>query len=366
MTWRSRQRELPRRRRRAGSADLLASSACAREDEANIRHRTGAPSRRLTAGAASLLRGQVLKDQGILGRDEIAERHLVKRKLPEERENPVVVDLRSAWQANLLNFPAAGAADRVADLPNQSLLGVAFEARWDGERADRAHGYVLDPAVLAHRFVRPFSDQNTRVRNRPCFVNLFVQLLKDLLLGAVIHASRDVDGRDGHLFLLSWSLALLTFGQPLVGPVPAGEPPGGEGRGAVWRGDGTGLDGRERDTLASDEGELLGTPGVVVRNDLLIAPGHHVVGPPVEELGGVHDEEPWLALLGLGGEQRHRVSGLRLGGVLGGGQPLEFERVPLVIVDEHAVFRSRDFGRHFAIPFDCQGRVTQIERGRIE
>src|SRR5215472_5346566 len=156
MTWRSRQRELPRRLRRAGSADLLASSACAREDEANIRHRTGAPSRRLTAGAASLLRGQVLKDQGILDRDEIAERHLVKRKLPEERENPVVVNLRTAWQADLLNFPAAGLADRVADLPDQSLLGVVFEAGWDGERADRAHRYVLDPAVLADRLVRPF------------------------------------------------------------------------------------------------------------------------------------------------------------------------------------------------------------------
>ena len=61
------------------------------EDEANIQDRTGAPSRSITAGAASLLRGQVLKDQGILGRNEIAESHFVKRKLPEERENPVVV-----------------------------------------------------------------------------------------------------------------------------------------------------------------------------------------------------------------------------------------------------------------------------------
>src|SRR5215469_11053649 len=129
-------------------------------------------------------------------------------------------------------------------------------------------------------------------------------------------------------FLLSWTLALLTFGQPLVGPVPAGEPPGGEGRRAVWRRDGTGLDGRERNTLAGDEGELLGTPGIVVRDDLLIAPGHHVVGPPLEELGGVHDEEPRLALLGLGGEQSHGVSGLRLGGIFGGGQPFEFEGVP--------------------------------------
>src|SRR5260370_5879877 len=174
-------------------------SLCVQEDEASIQHRTGAPSSSITAGSASLLRGQVLEDQGILGRKEIAERHLVKRKLPEERENPVVVNLRSAWQANLLNFPAASLADRVADLRNQSLLGVVFEARWDGERADRAHRYVLDPAILAHRFVRPFSDQDTRIRNRPSLVNLFVQLLEDLLLGAVIRASRDVDVADGHL-----------------------------------------------------------------------------------------------------------------------------------------------------------------------
>src|SRR5215467_11904364 len=141
------------------------------------------------------------------------------------------------------------------------------------------------------------------------------------------------------------------FGQPLVGPVPAGEPPGGEVRRAFRRRLGTGLDGRERNTFAGDEGELRRPPGVVVRNDFLIAPGHHVLGPPVQELGGVHDEEPRLELLGLGGEQRHRVSGLRLGGVLGGGQPLEFEGVPLVVVDDHAVFRVRDFGGHFAVPF---------------
>src|ERR1700730_10471746 len=182
----------------------------AQEDEASVQHRTGAPSGSITAGSASLLRGQVLEDQGILGRNEIAERHLVKRKLPEERENPVVVNLCSAWQVNLLTFPAASLADRVADLPNQSLLGVVFEARWDGERADRAHRYVLDPTILAHRLARPFSDQDTRIRNRPSLVNLFVQLLEDLLPGAVIHASRNVDVGDGHLFLLSWSLALLT------------------------------------------------------------------------------------------------------------------------------------------------------------
>ena len=107
--------------------------------------------------------------------------------------------------------PAAGPADRVADLPDQSLLGVVFEVRWDGERADRAHRQVLDPAILAHRFVRPFSDEDTRIRNRPSLVNLFVQLLEDLLLGAVIHASRDVDVGDGHLCRLSWSVALLTW-----------------------------------------------------------------------------------------------------------------------------------------------------------
>src|SRR5215831_5031503 len=235
--------------------DLLASSPWRAGGRANLQHRTGAPSNRIHAGAALLLRGQGLKDQGILGGNEIAERYLVKRKLPEERENPVVVDLRSAWQGNLLNFPAARLADRVADLPDQFLLGVVFEARWDGERADRAHRYVLDPAILAHRFVRPFSDQDTRVRNRPGLVNLLVQLLEDLLLGAVIHASRNVDVGDGHRlspFLVSrtsdvamkggdraaassrcrstvppWRPAApvtrdgrRSFGQPLVGPVP--------------------------------------------------------------------------------------------------------------------------------------------------
>src|SRR5690349_12786200 len=87
-------------------------------------------------------------------------------------------------------------------------------------------------------------------------------------------------------------------GQPLVGPVLAGEPPGGEGRGAFRRRFGAGFDGRERDTVAGDEGELRDAARVVVRDDLLIAPGHHVVGPSVQELGGVHDEEPWFALLG--------------------------------------------------------------------
>src|SRR6516162_10727081 len=142
-----------------------------------------------------------------------------------------------------------------------------------------------------------------------------------------------------------------SFGQPLVGPVPADEPSGGEGRRAVRRRVGTGLDSRERHTFAGDEGELGRVPGVVVRNDLLVAPGHHVIGPPVAELGGVHDEEPRLALLGLAGEQHHRVSGLRFGGVLGGGQPLEFEGVPLVVVGDDAVLGARDFGWHFAVPF---------------
>src|SRR5262245_24761557 len=90
------------------------------------------------AGAAIVTGGQGLEDHGVLGRNEVAERHLVKRQLPEERENPVVGDLRPGWQANLLNLPAASLADRVADLPDQSLLGVVFEARWDGERADGA------------------------------------------------------------------------------------------------------------------------------------------------------------------------------------------------------------------------------------
>src|SRR6266516_3264762 len=135
-----------------GSDGLV--SLCVQKDEASIQHRTEASSSSIAAGSASLLRGEVLEDQGILGGNEIAERHLVKRKLPEERENPVVVNLRSAWQANLLDFPAASLADRVADVPDQSLFGVVFEVRWDGERADRAHRYVLDPAILAHRFVR--------------------------------------------------------------------------------------------------------------------------------------------------------------------------------------------------------------------
>src|SRR5215470_7866044 len=88
-----------------------------------------------------------------------------------------------------------------------------LEARWDGERTDRAHRYVLDPAILAHRFVRPFPDQDTRIRNRPSLVDLFVQLLEDLLLGAVIDASRNVDVGDGHVCLLSWPLALRTWWQ---------------------------------------------------------------------------------------------------------------------------------------------------------
>ena len=52
-------------------------SLCVQEDEADIQQRTGAPSGSFTAGAARLLRGQALEDQGILGRNEIAERHLV-------------------------------------------------------------------------------------------------------------------------------------------------------------------------------------------------------------------------------------------------------------------------------------------------
>src|SRR6516164_6310856 len=202
--------EAPWRRRRAGSSDLVASPACAC-GKTRPTYGTGrAPSRCTSAGPASLLRGQALEDQRILGRNEFAERHLVKRKLPEERENPVVVNLRSAGQTDLLNFPAASLADRVADLPDQFLLGVVLEARWDGERADRAHRYVLDPAILAHRFVRPFPDQDTRIRNRPSLVDLFVQLLEDLLLGAVINASRNVDVATG---MSVSSLGLSHFGR---------------------------------------------------------------------------------------------------------------------------------------------------------
>src|SRR6516165_3963394 len=79
-----------------------------------------------------------------------------------------------------------------------------------------------------------------------------------------------------------------SFGQPLIGAVPGEEPPGREGRRAVRCRVGAGLDGRERDAFAGDEGELGGAAGVVVGDDLLIAPGHHVVVPPVEELGGVY------------------------------------------------------------------------------
>src|SRR5207247_8977935 len=130
---------------------------------------------------------------GVYGGERFAGAPLASRGPQQGRKNPVFQILRPAWQVILLSFPAAGPADRVADLPDQSLLGVVFEVRWDGERADRAHRQVLDPAILAHRFVRPFSDEDTRIRNRPSLVNLFVQLLEDLLLGAVIHASRDVD-----------------------------------------------------------------------------------------------------------------------------------------------------------------------------
>src|SRR5215472_5014009 len=134
----------------------------------------------------TLLRRQVLEHQGILGRNEVAERNLVKRKLPEEREDPVVVDLRSARQANLFDFPAASLSDGVADLPDQPLLCLELEARWDGKGAYRAHWHVLDPAVLAHGFVHPFPDQDARIRNGPRLVNRFVHLLEDLLLGAII------------------------------------------------------------------------------------------------------------------------------------------------------------------------------------
>src|SRR5215471_13547631 len=184
-----------------GTPDLTASSPCThKEDGARIQHRTGAPSGSVTIVPPSLLGRQVLEHQGILGRQQVAEPHMVKRKVPEERENPVVVDLRSAWQANLLDFPAACLSDGVADLPDQPVLGVGLEAGRDGEGADRAHGHVLDPAVLAHRFVRPLPDQDTGVRNRPRGVDRLVHLSEDLLLGAVVHARRNVDVGHWHAF----------------------------------------------------------------------------------------------------------------------------------------------------------------------
>src|SRR5262249_55973186 len=106
----------------------------------------------------SLLGREVLEHQGVLGRDKVAERHLIKRKLPEEREHPVVVDLRSARQADLFDFPAARLSQSVADLPNKSLLRLELKARRNGKGTYRAHRHILDPTVLTHRVVRPFSD----------------------------------------------------------------------------------------------------------------------------------------------------------------------------------------------------------------
>jgi hypothetical protein len=55
--------ELPRRRRRAGSVDLLASSACAcRKTRPTFRTGREHPPTAFTAVSASLLRGQVLED----------------------------------------------------------------------------------------------------------------------------------------------------------------------------------------------------------------------------------------------------------------------------------------------------------------
>src|SRR5258708_34495269 len=133
----------------------------------------------------SLLR-QVLEYKRVLGRDEVAERHLVKRKLPEEREHPVVIDRRSAWQADLFDFPAAGIAEGIADLLDQSLLGVVPEVRRDSKGAYRAHRHVLDPALLAYRFLRPFSRQDARIRDPPRRVDRLVHVREDLLLGVII------------------------------------------------------------------------------------------------------------------------------------------------------------------------------------
>src|SRR5215467_6523349 len=104
--------------KRSAPVGLMASSSCVCRKTRQQLHRARAPSSGVATGSASLLRRQVLKDQGILGCYEIAERHLVKPKLPEECEHPVVVNLRSAWQVNLLDFPAARLANRLADLPN--------------------------------------------------------------------------------------------------------------------------------------------------------------------------------------------------------------------------------------------------------
>ena len=126
---------------------------CVQEGEASIQHPPGARSSSVTTGFLSLLRRQVLKDQGILGRYEIAERHLVKRELPEEGENPVAVNLRSAWQMNLLNFPAASLVDRLADLQDQSLLGVVLEVRRTASvQIGRIGSCSIQPSWLAASF----------------------------------------------------------------------------------------------------------------------------------------------------------------------------------------------------------------------
>src|SRR5215471_15881335 len=131
---------------------------------------------------------------------------MVQRKVPEEREHPVGVDLRSAWRPDLLDVPVAGFADRVADSLDQSQLGVVLDAGRDGQGADRAHRIILDPAILAHRLGRPLPSRNGRVRNRIRLVNCFVYLREDLLLGTVVQASRNVDVSHWHVLLPSWSL----------------------------------------------------------------------------------------------------------------------------------------------------------------
>src|SRR5262249_44628422 len=52
-------------------------------------------------------------------------------------------------------------------------------------------------------------------------------------------------------------------------------------------------------------------------------------------------------------------------GVLGGGQPLEFEGVPLVVVDDHAVFGARDFCGHFAAPFACRAGSRELSAAGV-
>jgi hypothetical protein len=118
-----------------------------------------------------------------------------------DRTTRVFQTWREAYRSAL-----ARAQHRGLILPDVDPADAVLEARWYGQGADRAHRHVLDPAILAHRFVRPFPDQNPRVRNRPRLVNRRVQLREDLLSGAVVHARRNVDVGHRHVCLLSRTL----------------------------------------------------------------------------------------------------------------------------------------------------------------